>query len=41
MSQHGESNILFLHQIRDSSGPQQRITRSLACHASVVSGDTL
>ncbi|XP_020617942.1 mediator of RNA polymerase II transcription subunit 25-like isoform X1 [Orbicella faveolata] len=27
--------------LRDPNGPQQRITRSLACHASVVSGDTL
>ena len=41
MPYHGESDILFLHQIRDPNGPQQRITRSLACHASVVSGDTL
>ncbi|KAJ7388615.1 Mediator of RNA polymerase II transcription subunit 25 [Desmophyllum pertusum] len=27
--------------IRDPNGPQQRVTRSLSCHVSVVPGDTL
>lgn len=34
-------NLEWQDTIRDPAGPQQKITRSLACHASVVPGDTI